>query len=464
MSGAAKSGAALRPDLCVVGASADAHEMVLGALALKASVVLVEPEDAAAARGPAGLPAAVLIAAARRFGGPPRSDGAARWAEARARLAVARAELAPNHRAERFAAAGARVLAGPTTFLDARSLSVGGETVRARRTVLAMGDRPVRPALPGILDVLVIDCEGLLDAPAAPRRVLVVGSDGDAVAIAHALSRFGVEIVLLTPGDLLPAEDPELSGAVRRLLRAAGVDLREGCQPERAERKGEGVTLHVSTGTATAALDGSHIIGPAWRGAALEASRIERAGLAFDAAGRIQADTRGRSANRRVYVVGAMANGGPARPADALRHALTGLAAPPPTPVRVVRTDPPAVQVGLTEAESRVAFGAPAIARWPLSETESGIVDGQGAGFVKVVADRKGRVRGVSLFGADATHAAALWTLAVRQAVSLDEIAAIAGPQSAMLAASRRAVTTLLLPRLARPAVRVALRLARLAG
>ena len=121
-------------------------------------------------------------------------------------------------------------------------------------------------------------------------------------------------------------------------------------------------------------------------------------------------DRRLRTANRRIFAVGDVV--GPLQFTHAasyhagifIRNALFRM----PAKVNyhalpwVTYTDPELAHVGLTEAEARRNDGNVRVVHWPFAENDRARAERETAGFVKVVANRKGLILGASMVGANA--------------------------------------------------------------
>lgn len=100
----------------------------------------------------------------------------------------------------------------------------GGEAIRARRVLLAIGMRDVWPDIPGLEQVyganahVCPDCDGF---EARDRKVVVIGHGRRAVAMALALTTWTSDIVIATNGHPPEIDDDEL----REKLDACGIRI-----------------------------------------------------------------------------------------------------------------------------------------------------------------------------------------------------------------------------------------------
>jgi pyruvate/2-oxoglutarate dehydrogenase complex dihydrolipoamide dehydrogenase (E3) component len=150
--------APLAVDICVIGAGSGGLSVAAGASQLGASVVLVERHLMGGDCLNFGcVPSKALLAAAKsahnittagRFGlaaGPLTVDPAAVRRHVRDVIAA----IAPHDSVERFRALGVNVIQGAGRFVGPGEIEVDGQSVRARRFVIATGSSPVVPPIPG---------------------------------------------------------------------------------------------------------------------------------------------------------------------------------------------------------------------------------------------------------------------------------------------------------------------------
>ncbi len=116
-----------------------------------------------------------------------------------------------------------------------------------RDLVVATGSKPQVPMVDGLDAAPTWTSEQALSSPDRPRSLLILGGGAVGCETAQAFVRFGVRVVLVEPNDqLLGPEEPSVARALADVLRADGVDVRLGVEPEKAD----GGTVHLSDGSA----------------------------------------------------------------------------------------------------------------------------------------------------------------------------------------------------------------------
>lgn len=465
----------MTPDICIVGTGPGALTVATTAALFGVSVVLVEPAPAAASEraGAGSASSAALAAAAERFqaireaqrlgisAGEPQIDPA----RLRAHLGYAAAVFAPNGSAERLAALGIVVLQGSPHFLNRQTLAAGEHRIRARRFVIATGSQPALPPVPGLAELPYLTGETLPALPRRPERLLVLGGEPAGVALAQAMRRLGSEVALVLAGSVLSQEDPEAADLVRRALLRDGIELHEERAVLRAEtaRHRPRLVLAAQSGGAETTIEGTHLLVASGRTPRLDGLDLDLAGISGDAGG-IAVDRGLRTANRRVFAIGDCASIAGAPPsADAaehhaalvLRNALfrlpinaLGQAIP-----RLILCQPEVASLGLSEAEARKQ-GKIGVLRWPYAENERAQAERRSEGLIKLVTDRKGRILGVTIVGAQAGELIGLWCLAVQQRLAVKDVAGLVLPSPTLSEISKRTALSIHAPLASRPGIR----------
>ena len=462
--------AALTPDICVVGAGARGIAIATAAAAFGVGVVLVERGETGGREGDLATEALVQAGAraqdirdAARLGVTAEAP-VIHPARLHDHLQRALSVAAANHRPERLRALGIVLVHGEGRFVSRSTLSVGEQLIKARRFVLATGSRP-SATVPGGLDPAAILTEDdLATMTRLPDRLVVLGGNGRAVAIAQAFRRLGSGVVLLAPGGLLPGWDGEAAMVLRRRLLREGVELEEDREILGAEATRSGVRLALAAADGQATVEGSRLLVAGSREADIGTLDLDLAGIRQDAGG-IVVDAGLRTANRRVYAVGRCAGGAAAGSGElagdghvglVLRNALfrkSGSVAASACP-RVVWSSPPLASVGSLEATTEERPGSVRFLRWPFAEIPGALAAGDGEGFVKLAVDRKGRIRGATIVGRGAPELIAPWCAAVAAGLKVQDMAELPVPALSLSEGSRRAASAFYLPATTNPAVR----------
>lgn len=471
-SATAQKPAPLTPDLCVIGGGRAGLALASAAAAFGVPTVLVARDGlGGAARKTGRLASAALIAAgaraqalreAGRFGtssGEPEVN----FAQVHDHMARVAAQLAPNATAERFTALGVKVIAGEARFRDRNSILVGEQVIKARRFAVATGSRPRTPAIPGLEEIPLLSEDTIATLTRRPERLIVLGGEPAAVALAQAMQRLGSAVTIIAERGLLPDEDAEAVGLVRRALLREGIALLEDARVLRGKTAAKGRVKLFLAGEPEQIVEGTHLLSTE-REPDIMALDLELGGLVRDDKG-IVVNAGLRTGNRRVYAIGACAGGaaGGRREPHAAEHhaglvlrralfrqpARLGAAIP-----RLVESEPALASAGLSEAEARAKAREIRVLRWPYAEGDKAQAERRTEGFVKLVTDRKGRILGATIVGAQAGELIAPWTIAIQKGLDVQEMAGFVFPSPSFSEVSGRVAVSYFTPLAAKPGLR----------
>lgn len=468
--------APLTPDICVIGAGSAGLSVAAAAAMFGVAVVLIERDRMGGDCLNVGcVPSKALIAAgarakavreAGRFGisaGEPQVN----YAEVHDHVQRVIAAIAPNDSAERFGALGVNVIKGEARFVSRSTVMVGEQAIKARRFVIATGSRPAAPPIPGLDAMSYLTNESVFSLTKRPDRLLVLGGGPIGVELAQAMARLGSAVTLVEAQTLLSRDDPEAVTIVRRALLRDGATLQEQARVLRADpiRGGIRLVLAGPEGGAETVLEGTHLLVAAGRAPNIKALDLELAGVTSDAKGVI-VDKGLRTTNRRIFAIGDCASGKAGglqfthvanyHAGLVLRSALfrlpvrSDMSAIP----RVTYCQPELASVGLSEAQARADNVKVTILRWPYAENDRAQAEHETDGFVKLVTDRKGRILGVTIVGAQAGDLIVPWCMAVQKRMAVKDMAGLVFPYPTFSEVSKRAAVSFYAPLAAKPGIR----------
>jgi pyruvate/2-oxoglutarate dehydrogenase complex dihydrolipoamide dehydrogenase (E3) component len=164
-----------------------------------------------------------------------------------------------------------------------------------------------------------------------------------------------------------------------------------------------------------------------------------------------------------VYAIGDVVDGGPQFTHVAnyhaglvIRNALFRL------PVDATRgvipwatfTDPELAHVGLREQDARQRHGTIRVLRWPYQENDRAQAERETRGHIKVVTDRRGRILGATIVGAQAGELITTWTLAIARGLKVGALLGVVIPYPTLAEVGKRAAISYYTPGLANPWLR----------
>ncbi len=461
----------LTPDICVIGAGSGGLSVAAAAAAFGVPVVLVE-------KGKMGgdclnygcVPSKAMLAAAKhanalRHGenfGIADVEPSVNFRKVHDHIQSVIGAIRPNDSVERFTAMGVHVIQAAGRFKDRKTLVAGDFEIRARRFVVATGSSPFVPPISGLESIEYLTNETIFEQTRKPRHLIIVGGGPIGMEMAQAHQRLGAQVTVIEALKAMGKDDPEVAAIVLARLRREGIAIREHSKVTSVERSGKsGVRVYYETGEGPASVDGSHILIAVGRSANVEGIGLENAGIKFDRRG-IKVDSGLRTSNRKVFAVGDVAGGLQFTHVAGYHAGLVIRSILFRLPVRVdtsaipwvTFTDPELAHVGLIEQEALEKHKQINVLRWPYAENDRAQAERKTDGLIKMVTDRKGRILGVTIAGANAGEMISLWTLALSKSMSVRDVTGFVPPYPTMSEIGKRAAITYFIPKTSKPLVR----------
>ncbi len=316
-----------------------------------------------------------------------------------------------------FARNGVETARGAAGFLDADSIEIELEDgkiklCRAARFVIAVGTVPYRPPHIAFDGKFIFDSDQILDLPAIPRHLTVIGASVIGMEYASIFSALDIRVTVLEPSDkMLPFLDRELVDEFVHDLRDRGVSLRFGCKVKSATVDAQSrCVIETEDGRE---LGADMVLFAAGRVGATETLGLANCGLAADARGRIGVDSKSfQTSVPHIYAAGdvigfpSLASTSMEQGRIAACHAFGEPAQAPPAffPYGIYSV-PEISTIGMTEEEVReraIPYEC-GVARF--RETSRGHIMGLSTGFMKMIFSLETRrLLGVHIVGEGATE------------------------------------------------------------
>lgn len=441
----------IQSDLCIVGAGALSIALAQHARTLGASVILVDRGASEPGDGPqqklhvAALKASAAFAHAARHAEAlglgnvePKIGMKTIQERARAVGAAHSPMTAPEH----LRAMGIEIVSGATAFAGPDVLVVGDVQIKPRNIILAVGGKPDVPAIPGLEQIDYFTPDSILENNRKLTHLLVIGGNGDALALGQAFARFGSEVTLVPHDGLLRGHDPEPVAILLDALNAEGVRIVQGgiVREITPRSQGTGALVDLPTGE-TEALDVSHVLLATGLVPVMDQLAPEKAKVqpAESSARHYARGPLGQTGNRRIRVVGAAA--GMDQWPYALAHGRAVveqmiLGAPvqrlAPQP-HMVLTEPALAQIGRVSSRARSAKAGQHVLRANLAENAQARASGMAQGLAKVEIAPDGRIAGAGLVGPGAAEMAAVLAMAMDRDIPLQGLARLSLPDPSLL-------------------------------
>jgi dihydrolipoamide dehydrogenase len=247
-----------------------------------------------------------------------------------------------------------------------------------------------------------------------PASVIVVGGNYIGLEFASVYRSFGAEVTVVEMLDkIAPAEDDDISQALRKLLERRGIKFHIGTSVTGADVTDAGVEVAIEKDDHKETLKADRMFVAIGRAPNSEGIGLEEAGIEIDK-GFIVVDPMFRTSADGVFAIGDVITVPEANwPHPQLAHVafIEGiklaeyLAGQSPTAVdyknipHVIYCQPEVASVGLTEQKAKETGIEVVSSRYPFSANARALMLGGGQGFVKTIAEKDGAVLGVHIVG-----------------------------------------------------------------
>jgi len=253
-----------------------------------------------------------------------------------------------------------------------------------------------------------------------PTELLVIGSGAIGIEFANFYNDLGAKVTVVEMVErIVPAEDEEVSAALRKSLEKQGMTILTGAGVQSLKADGDGVATEIKTSDGkVAAHRFSHCIVAVGIAHNIEGIGLEELGVVVEK-GRITIDDYGRTSVPGVWAIGDVTGA----PWLAHKASHEGITAAESIAKELGNTEvhphvmdprnipgctychPQVASVGLSEAKATEAGYEVRIGKFPAIGNGKAIALGETEGFIKTVFDAKtGELLGAHMIGAEVTE------------------------------------------------------------
>jgi pyruvate/2-oxoglutarate dehydrogenase complex dihydrolipoamide dehydrogenase (E3) component len=390
--------------------------------------------------------------AAARFGITPDA-GELDFSAVRRHIHSVREEVYSDaDRPEIFHAMGVETAFGQAAFLDKRTVRVSSDgdsrDYSAGRILIAAGAGPLVPSIDGLNDVSYLTSETIFEIDRLPRHLVIVGGGPIGTEMAQAFRRLGAQVTVLDQAERILANDnDELASMLQTQLEQEGVQYTLRANVTTARREEDGIVLMAEVGGETKTIRGDALLLAVGRRPNLDGLNLDAAGIEYTRDG-ITVDDRCRTNRKHIFAAGDITGRyqfthmSEHMAKVAVTNALLRL--PMKIDTRnvpwVTYTDPELAHVGARETDLERDGVSHTVYRFPYGKIDRAVTEDETTGMIKVFAKRwNGKILGASILGAGAGEIICEFSLAIRNGISLRQIADTIHPYPTMGLGARRA-------------------------
>lgn len=359
-------------------------------------------------------------------------------------------------RPEIYEKMGVELAFGRASFVDKHTVRIvsesGERVVTGRKILIASGSRAAVPPIPGLDRVPYLTNETLFELNEVPAHLVIIGAGPIGIEMAQAFRNLGSEVSVVDMAPrILPRDHEALSAQLQAHLEGMGIRFYLGMGIERADQRADtsvgpssGPSIRLKDGSE---ISGSHLLVATGRRPNIESLNLDAAGIAHSAKG-IGIDASCRTNIPHIFAIGDVTG------IFAFTHmsehtakvaALTALlkfpmkTTPGLTPW-VTYTSPELAHVGATEAELKQNGVEFFTYRFPYSKIDRAVTEEATLGEIRIYAKKStGKIYGADILGERAGDLIGYYALAMKNGLSLRNIADTIFPYPTYGLGARRA-------------------------
>jgi len=272
-------------------------------------------------------------------------------------------------------------------------------------------------ALPGIEPdhKTILTNRSILELPAIPKTLIVVGAGAVGVEFASIYNSFGTQVTILEAlPRVVPVEDEEISAELEKSYKKRNIDIHTSSKVESVKKDAKGVTVAFTDKEGKKqTLQAEKLLLAVGRKPMTENCGLEKSKAKMDR-GFVLVGPYMETEEKGLYAIGDIVAGLPQLAHAAMMEgivAVTHIAGKPTQPINKNRVpnatycEPQIGSIGLTEKQARDAGHAVKTGKFPFVGNSKATILGNHGGFIKVVSDEKfGEVLGIHIIGPLATE------------------------------------------------------------
>jgi pyruvate/2-oxoglutarate dehydrogenase complex dihydrolipoamide dehydrogenase (E3) component len=323
--------------------------------------------------------------------------------------ALIEATVSKGHRP--FEEQGVRYYQDHATFLSPHELRVGEQTLRSEQFIIATGQLPAVPPIPGLREVGFMTNEQATHLRELPRCLVILGGGAIGLEFAQIFSAFGSEVTVLEAADqILPRDDEAIARLLVDYLEERDVRVWTSSRAIQVSRHNGRKVVTAETPDGQRDFVADAILVATGRTPHVRELQLEAAGVVHDPRG-IGVDETMRTNVPHIWAAGDVAGNWLFTHVAAYEGQLAGHNATSAQTrtadyrivPRVTFTDPEVASVGFTEREAREAGIPVTTSTYSFTGLPKAVIDGDNEGMVKIVAVKgSGEVIGGHIVGPDA--------------------------------------------------------------
>ena len=354
---------------------------------------------------------------------------------------------------ENFEAMGIEVVNGMAYFTDSHSINIEldeGETrvVTSKYFFICTGASAFVPPIKGIEEVNYLTNESLFEIEELPDELVIVGAGPIGSEMAQAMNRLGSKVTVIDMADrIMVNDDQELAEMLQDKLKEEGVNYVLGAAVESINSENGRIQVKVSDDGEEKVISGTDLLMATGRRANVNGLNLEAAGIDYSVKG-IKVNDKCRTNISHIYACGDVTGGYQFTHMSEHTAKVAATNALLKFPMKVdvdhvpwcTFTDPELGHVGATEKQLKEKGEEFETYRFPFSKVDRAVTESEGEGLIKVFARKwNGKILGASVVGTNAGEMISEYAVAMKNGISLRNLADTIHPYPTYGLGARRA-------------------------
>lgn len=304
---------------------------------------------------------------------------------------------------QRFRDMGIDVKFGEGQFSGDHEFQFEDETITGRRFLISTGSSPAVPPIEGIDEVDYLTNVSALRLEEQPESMIVVGGGPIGLELGQTFHRLGTDVhVVETLSCIMSKEDEEIACLAHDLLKDDGLKISTEVRAESVREEDGQIVVEASQGEKEETLRADELLMATGRKPNIDGLNLDGIGVEYDRSG-IKVDDTMQTSRSHIYAAGDVTGLYPfTHMAEYQAKVIVENIMKGPIPFvkkhadySVVPwctyTDPEVARVGMTEEEAREEYGSDKIeiSRYPLTDQDRAVIEGENDGIVKLIFRKK---------------------------------------------------------------------------
>lgn len=327
---------------------------------------------------------------------------------------------------------GVTVKRGAAEFVDAGTIKVGDETIKADNIIIAAGSAPKMLPVDISSEMPIYTSTEILDMTKAPKKIAVIGGGVIGVELAYFLANIGVEVTIVEFLDrILPMVDKEITDLIEKQFAEMGIKINTSAKVTAIEK--DGVAFEKAGEKCKAECDA--VLMAVGRRPYTEGLKLENAGVHVERGAVVTDDTMATNV-KNIYAIGDI-NG---KVMLAHTASMEGIVAVENICGHNSKMDyskipsaiyikPEVASIGLTEEQAKEKYGKIKVGKFPMMANGKALIEGETRGLVKIITDEKHlEIVGAHFYCIHATDMIAEMSVAMNLECTADELVKMIHP------------------------------------